>query len=285
MKAWVKGIIAGAVIAAIGVAVFIGGLWLNGWKMPNANYNFEMKAYASENRDLNVLSLDIDIGTVRTEFYDGETITVDYPECDAFGYSITENDGTLVIVTVDNSFWHWFSWMPVNVPETVIKLPKDKIYDTQVKLDAGNVKLADGNYGNVKMNLDAGNVYVETMTCKALDIKLDAGSVKAGNIVCGDFYARLSAGTVEINEITANGVVCDMSAGTVKMTKIVSPETSFKASAGTIKAGFAGEQSEYNINVNKSAGTCNVDTATGTTEKKIYVKISAGTVKLDFAEG
>ncbi len=30
MKAWVKGIIAGAVIAAIGVAVFIGGLWFRG---------------------------------------------------------------------------------------------------------------------------------------------------------------------------------------------------------------------------------------------------------------
>ena len=138
MKAWVKGIIAGAVIAAIGVAVFIGGLWLNGWKMPNINYSFEMRTYTSENADLTNLKLDLDAGPLKTEFYDGETVMVEYPECEDFGYEIAESNGLLEVKPV-KSFWHWFRWGTVNIPTATLKLPKGVIYDLELYMGAGMI--------------------------------------------------------------------------------------------------------------------------------------------------
>lgn len=287
MKAWVKGIIAGAVIAAIGVAVFIGGLWLNGWKMPNVNYSFEMRTYTSENADLTNLKLDLDAGPLKTEFYDGETVMVEYPECEDFGYEIAESNGLLEVKPV-KSFWHWFRWLPwstSNIPATVIKLPQNKIYDLELYMGAGMITLADGNYGKLNLDISAGTVKAESIACADFNIDMAAGTVNAGKIVCDSFGIDLAAGTVTVGEAATDKLICDISAGTVSFKQIQSNYTSIEASAGTVNAAFTKAQAEYNINVNKSAGTCNVDTAQGTTDKTINVKIAAGTVKLAFAEG
>lgn len=284
MKAWVKGIIAGAVIAAIGVVVLIVGLYMNGWKYPDIEYNFEMQTYTSENGDTKNLKIDIDAGSVKTEFYDGETVTVEYPECDVFGYEITEINGVLEVKTVQKSFWRWFRWGTVNIPATTVKLPESIFYNLDILMNAGSVTVADGAYGNVTLDIDAGTFTAGEIMCGDLNINLDAGTVKAGSIVCDNFGADLAAGTVTVNEIVADKLICELSAGTVSLKNIQSNHTSIEASAGTVNASFTKAQSEYNINVNKSAGTCNVDTAQGTTDKTIKVKISAGTVKLTFAE-
>ncbi len=287
MKAWVKGIIAGAVIAVIGIAVLIGGLYMNGWKFPNVYYDFEMRTFTAENGDIKDLKLDIDAGPVRTEFYDGETVTVDYPECDVFGYEITEANGILEVKTVQKSFWHWLRWLPwstSNIPATVIKLPQNKIYDLQIYLDAGMITLADGNYGKLNLDINAGTVKTESIACADFNIDMAAGTVNAGKIVCDNFGIDLAAGTVTVRETATDKLNCDISAGTVSFKKIQSNYTSIEASAGTVNAAFTNAQAEYNINVNKSAGTCNVKSSQGTTDKTIKVRISAGTVKLTFAE-
>ena len=56
------------------------------------------------------------------------------------------------------SDWHIVNLGINNVPETVIKLPKDRVYDISVKIGAGSVYLADGEYKNVNFQSFAARV-------------------------------------------------------------------------------------------------------------------------------
>lgn len=284
MKAWVKGIIAGAVIAAIGVIVLIAGLYMNGWKYPTVEYNFEMLTYSSENADVKGLLLDVDLGPVKTEFYEGDTVSVEYPVCDVFSYSVTENNGTLEVKTDRKKFnWHWFSWQTVNIPTLTVKLPENKIYDLQILLDAGSVTVSDGTYGNIKMNIDAGTFNCGNIMCGDFNIDLDARYAESGNVICDGFSANVDAGTITAKAVSANNMTCELDAGLMEINNIRCAFTSVKVSAGKLAAGFEGGRTEYNINVNKSAGSCNVETQVGSTDKTINLRISAGKAELNFA--
>ena len=62
-------------IIGVGLIILVIALALNDWKfMPE----FEMKHYVAEG-EITELRIDNSVGNIKTEFYDGEEITVDYP--------------------------------------------------------------------------------------------------------------------------------------------------------------------------------------------------------------
>lgn len=256
MKGIVKALIAGGIIICIGVVILVIALSMNGWKF-KGNANFEMTAY--ECRSANVrLDVRVRTGTVKTEFYDGDKIIIEYPEADGFKTEISESDGTLIFKAPRKKWYEgWF--LTYDIPDTVIRLPEGTAYDVKFNVDAGGAYLADGTYGSVEIDIDAGAFAAGNIDCRTLKINIDAGAVKLSSAKTDTFNCNIDAGALNVSRLDAQSSVIDVDAG------------------GAV-IGFAGAEADYTITRRVRAGQCNLNARTGGA-KTINADISAG--KLD----
>lgn len=262
MKGVIKTVIAGAVIIGIGVALLVIALSQNGWSI-DPNVEFTTETYTAENENT-ALDIHIDAGTLRTEYYDGDAIYVEYPAAENLTTKVYEKDGTFHF---ENDFrWNFFmfGFGTLKIPDTVIKLPKGIEYDIDLGIAAGTVNLADGKFGKVELDMSAGTIKCEDMDCSSLKLHISAGTVSLGAVDCGSLDMHMSAGTAKIESLNCGN-------------------TKLKVSAGTAKLGYTGSREEYRISTSVSAGSCNVSSQSGTTDKAIDINLSAGTVKVEFA--
>lgn len=257
MKGIVKGIVIGLIIIIIGAAILIAGLALSGWKIERSD--FETRTFTAEGENT-ALNIEIGAGSVTTEFYDGDKVIIEYPVAKHFVSEARERDGRVFY----SSKFKWYVFFGSHdVPDTLVKLPKNSAFEIDIEINAGSVTLADGDYSEVS-------------------VEINAGTFKANAIDCATLKCDLNAGTVNIAEVACNSFDCDLSAGTIKVGKVTGNATVIDVSAGTATLGFAGDKSEYGISAKVSAGSCNVSGQTGTTGKTINIDVSAGSVNLDF---
>ena len=256
-------IVLGCVIPAVALFIVfvIAAFALNGWMvMPE----FEMEQYTAQ-EEITELQIDNAVGNVKTEFYDGDRIAIDYPVSDIYTMRIEEKDnGTLTISGLHKKHWYNVSLRPVSFPETVVKIPQNTVLKLDVKVNAGEVYLASGVYAEVS-------------------IKLNAGSLKTVNIICSSFDCEINAGAVFVNLLDCKTFDCEVNAGSFNAVRLVCPNIKIDVSAGSFKAEVQGKKEDYTILVDKSAGSCNVSSQTGTDpEKKIDIDVSAGSVEVRF---
>lgn len=256
----VRAIIVGSVIIGIGVAILLVALGLNDWSFQP---NFTTEEFSSQEEDT-ALAVNLDAGKLKIEYHDGEDIQISYPVASGYITTITESDGKL---TIDGNKrrWYAFSW-GIDFPETIVKIPYDKIKDVEITLNAGAVSLTDGAFENVTVKLNAG-------TC-------DVGKITE----CKQFDVRLNAGAFNGNGVQSERFSCHLNAGSAKIQKIESSENEVKVNAGSANLNFAGSAEEYSASVSVSAGSCNglSDRAGG--DKSITVKVNAGSVNVSFEE-
>lgn len=280
MKKVVKFIIIGLVIALVGVAILIGGLAVNGWRL-KSNIRFETRTYTAESQST-VLKLDLNAGSVVTQFYDGDKVIIEYPYANEYVTTIYERSGQ---ITLNNKIkWYATFGISLDIPKTYIKLPSDVVFDVTMDIDSGEAELSDGTYGKISASLDAGTFKAGNIECTGFECDLDAGSVNITSLKCNAFECDLDAGTVKVTTLYSDTIECNLDAGTVKFEYATSRNTRIDVDAGTVNIGFTSPKQEYTVSSRVRAGRCNVGAQTGTTDKKIVVELDAGTVNLTFAD-
>ena len=212
------------------------------WNALVGNVKCEMRTYTASNEN-GALDIKIEAGTLRTEYYDGNKIQVEYPVAKCYTAEIYERDGVFHFKNDFRAFF--FLFVKPKVPDIVLRLPYGSRYDLRLNLSAGAVNLADGKFQNA-------------------DVNMSAGSFKCSGICCHSLKLNVSAGSANMQNLTCTG-------------------TKIKVSAGSAKLGFTGRREEYSISKSVSAGSCDASAQNGTTDKTIDVNVSAGAVKLNFA--
>lgn len=290
--------IAGVVLVVIGLVIMLTILGLNGWSLGE---DYEMKNY-NATTDITALNWDFEMGQLKTEFYDGDKIYIEYPENNRFKTTITENAGTMTI----SSDWkfklinigHWFKKMP----NTILKVPNDSILNLEFNINAGQIDFASGNYGSVKVDMNAGTVNFENINCSNFDLKVNAGTLKVQNITTGnakfdmnagdikiakivssDIYYKVNAGNIIIKEVECPKFTAKLNAGGLEVERAVVDDLNLDVNAGKIKFKVVGNKADYNISVEKDGGSCNLSNQIGIVpQKKITLDIDAGSINIDF---
>lgn len=278
MKRFLKFVIAGAVIFGIGIAIMVITLGVNGW---NIDDDYEMMSYECSEQN-SVLDLEFSAGTLDIDYYDGDTIKVEYPQNKNLTANITEKDGTLTYETISpRKWWNW-NWLR-NIPTAKILIPKGDVIDVQLDIDAGTVKIADGAYGNFEVEMNAGTLDIGNIVCDKLSVEMNAGTIGVKSASSSkDVLMDVSAGTIKIGSLTCPSFVGDVNAGTANIERLQASSTVVDISAGTMKLCMVGAKSEYNVVVDKSAGSCNISSQKGSKDLQILAEISAGTLVVKF---
>ena len=263
MKAWKITLIIGIIVLAVGLALFITGLALNGWKF---KVEYEMETFNSTEENT-ALDLRMSAGSMNVQFYEGDSIELTYPVSYARGYEVSERAGTVRVNPVNRHVFNWFGWS--NIPAVTVKVPEGKVMDLKLETSAGSATVASGAYGDVR-------------------IDMSAGAITVGEVVCKNFKADLSAGRITVSSAACTALDVDLSAGMATFDNVVSKDIDIDLSAGTVYMSVKGDKSEYAITVDKSAGSCNLASqspAQGTAEvKRIDVDLSAGNVEVTFKD-
>lgn len=258
MKTYVKFLIAGGVIAAVGVIIMLVALAVGGWSL---KAKYEMKTFTSQ-EEFSTVYVRQDAGSVKCEYYDGSETVIEYPTSKLFDSAVKIEDGALKVQT--RRKWYALWGNPV-MPETVIKLPRSASGAAMnFKINAGSTTLGSGTYGNITVNIDAGQFAAGDIECAALKCNINAGQIKINSVQCALLELDVDAGRTEISSIDAAKTIVNVDAGSAVL-------------------GFCGAQSEYTVNVKIDAGSCNVGNSTGTTDKTILLDIDAGSAKLTFS--
>ena len=200
MKGIIKCVIAGAIIIGIGLAIVLITLAVNGWTLKKPE--FEMQSYTAENNNTEI-DITVNAGSVKTEFYDGDTITIDYPTSSIYSCKISEKDG---VFRYESKIKKTLFWGTINIPETTIKLPKDIIFNVEAEVNAGSIKISAGEYGKIEVDVNAGAFTSEEVKCTTFNCEVNAGRLEAKKLDCADIKAEVNAGALEIN---INGAKAD----------------------------------------------------------------------------
>lgn len=238
MKKLIAVIVVGAVVIGIGIAVLLIALGLNGWKF-SPDFKTEEFKSSQENTTLKVK---LSAGELKIEYHDEDYVQILYPTASGYQTKITEADGKLS-VDGNKRRWYTFSW-GIKIPETVVKIPRGKIADLEIELNAGTVSLAEGAFENVK-------------------IELNAGTVSAAGIQCNKFTLKINAGSANVQ-------------------KLDGAENKIEVNAGSANVKFTGTAEDYTATVKVSAGSCNGVTNRTGGGRTIDVKVNAGSVNASF---
>ncbi|MDE5943676.1 MAG: DUF4097 family beta strand repeat-containing protein [Clostridia bacterium] len=222
-----------------------------------------MTSYTAE-EDYTAVKINAERCSVRTEFYNGDKITVDYPVIKGYQWSISNADGDGLLTLSSNMPSNYLTLLgSVNIPDAVIKLPENVLFDVEVETAAGSVTLANGNYNNIKVDLAAGSFYANTVTCESINCKINAGSFYADSMTCNDIRCDINAGEINIDELTCNSLTASVD-------------------MGSLEIGMTGLKSEYTISAVCNMGSSNLSTQTGSSDKKIDVSVSMGSLEVTF---
>lgn len=260
MKGVAKMIIAGVVILIIGGILLLVYLGLNGWSF---KLDYEMKTYDNQS-PVHTLNTKMEVGELKTEFYDGEFVTVDYPESEKLDVRCTEENGVL---TVTSKAKHWYNFISCfsDFPTITVRIPKDLELNLNLTVNAGTLNLANGEYGDIAVHLNAGTIKLNDITCNELKCEVNAGTLSSDKVYCVDSVsAEVNAGTINLNNLGSNDI-------------------KVRVSAGSCNILVEGNKSDYQIKSHVSAGSCNVSEQSGNgSDKLIDVKVSAGSANIKF---
>lgn len=263
MKGVIKGLIIGISIIIIGVTVLLIGLGLNGWVVKPS---FDEASYSQQSESVEELKMDIGADSVKIEFYEGDKIEITYPVYRLIKTEITEKNGVLTYESHLRGTWI-FGINLSKMPATVVKLPRNNVYNLDLEISAGAIKIEGGTYGKIDLNLSAGAVKFDgDVNCSSLKVDMSAGAFNAEGVITTSTEFEVSAGAVKIEELSCPVIEVDVSAGSVLLDVL-------------------GKESEYTVKVSRSAGSCNISNRTGTDGgKRIDVDISAGSVTFNFLD-
>ncbi|MBD5583985.1 MAG: DUF4097 domain-containing protein [Clostridia bacterium] len=261
MKGVVKMIVAGVVILIIGGILLLVYLGLNGWSF---KLDYEMKTYDNQS-PIHTLNTKMEVGELKTEFYDGEFVIVDYPESEKLDVRCTEENGKL---TVTSKMKHWYNFIGcfADFPTITVRIPKSLELNLDLTVNAGTLNLADGEYGDISVHLNAGTVKLNDITCNELKCEVNAGTLNSEKVLCLESVkTTVNAGTINLKNVNSDDIAVDVSAGSCNIL-------------------VEGKKSDYRIESKVSAGSCNVENQSGNDLGKVTVKVSAGSANIKFTE-
>lgn len=253
-------LIIGAILLVIGLAVFLVGLGLNGWKL---NTEYTMEQFTATENDSS-LDLNMSAGEMNVTFFDGENVEIDYPTSALRSYTVNESAGVISVRPTKQFHVSFFGWD--KIPAVTVRIPRGKVMNLSLEMSAGMATVESGVFQNVSLTTSA-------------------GTLQAGEIKCGKLSVDMSAGKFTADGAEAGDVELDVSAGTATISGLISDKITVDLSAGSAHLYVTGRRQDYTVFVDKSAGSCNLSSQQGgVAGKVINIDLSAGSVTVDFSD-
>lgn len=174
---------------------------------------------------------------------------------------------------------------------TLILRDKKKMFfnKTEAKII---VYLPEIIYDSVAIELGAGKLDIENLTAKDISIELGAGKTTINQIVAlNSLTINSGAGKLDILNGSINNLDLDMGTGSVYINSAITGNSRVDCGIGSINMNLLGDNSNYELKINKGIGTITVDnnkisdnTVIGSGNSKIDIDGGIGEINIKYSE-
>ncbi len=287
-----KWLIAATILIAVGAVIFIGtmaSLDFNFTKLSTEKYETNM--YEIDEAFENI-SIDVQTTTISLIPSDDEICKVECFEEKKVKHSVSVQDGSLIIDTIDNRKWYDHIGIVFENPKIIIYLPKDTYTFLIINASTGNIDIPDsfdfenihitGSTSkitcyasvskNIEINTSTGGIFVDSSETERIKICASTAKIELNDILCNELAIQNNTGNINLTKVIAKDyITVKNSTGNVLLKDCDAEEIFIKTSTGNVTGTllstktFVTDTSTGKISVPKSTtgGKCEIMTSTG----------------------
>lgn len=268
-----KWIIIAIILIIIGSLIFVGALAALDFDFSRLNtQKYTTNTYEVNDRFENI-SVNTDTADITFALSDNNECKVVSNETDKVKHSVTVQDDTLIIDTVDTRKWYDNIGIFFDNIELVVYLPEAEYSLLTVETDTGDVTMPeDITFENASIQSDTGDIKWYALVSGKLEIETDTGDIELIDVNCLNFNGESNTGDISLDSVIAGeGIYIESDTGDVSFDKsdaeTIFVETNTGDVCGTLLSEkvFITESSTGEISVPRSAdgGMCEISTDTG----------------------
>ncbi len=253
-KIW---LITAASLVLIGCIIFGAVMTVLKWDFSKLSTNkYETNTYEI-NEAFEGISVDTDTADIVFVPTENATATVVCYEQKKAKHSVTVNEGTLVIKTVDTRKWYEYIGINFGTPKITVYLPGAEYGSLSVKESTGNIEIPkDFSFKSIDITLSTGDikssasvlehikvkgstgrVVLESIKAKSLDISVSTGNVSVKDSEFSeDVKIRVSTGKTELVGVSCKDLISNGDTGDITLNSVVASDKIFiERSTGDVK--------------------------------------------------
>ena len=241
----------------IGCITFVGVMSILKWdftKLSTGKYETNNYEITENFNNISIITDTADILFVPSE---NQKASVVCHEQKNMKYSVTVQNGKLVIEIVDTRKWYEYIGISFGTPKITVYIPQGEYGALLVKSSTGNVEIPKEfkfenidisestgnvtNYASASENIiiktSTGNIRVENVSANTLDLSVSTGGVTVSNVTTeGDVKIKVSTGKTHLTDIECKNVVSNGNTGAISLKNVIVAEKfSIERSTGDVK--------------------------------------------------
>lgn len=245
-------IITASVLLGVGLLIFVGGLFAGG-SLPPMKYEATRFSVSEPFTDIRIDTHEMNIELILSD--DG-TCSVDSAVTEKMYPSISVQDGTLTVTTVDERTWvdrlmaHADQPLQIRLPERAyrtlivdshtgdVRVPGEFSFDSlRITCSTGDVTCGASMSGAAEIAASTGDLTLEGVRADTLTLAVSTGHITVKNTtVAGDCSIRVSTGRTELTDLTCASLTTEGNTGDLTMKNVIAAETiSIKRSTGDVR--------------------------------------------------
>lgn len=198
-KIW---LIIAAVLMLLGGMLFVGGLTMNKWNFAEiGTETYETNTYEVGEAFANIT---IDVDTTEIAFLpaEGEECKVVCFENAKIKHSVTVENDTLLIDTVDTRKWYEHITFSFQTPKMTVYLPQKEYASLKIETDTGDITLPkDFSFETIQMEGDTSHVNCFASASGTVEVEVSTGTIRAEELTAGELKLFTSTGKINIKSV------------------------------------------------------------------------------------
>ena len=221
------------------------------------------------------------LSRIHVKFSRDRQVRIDYPVNSLLDYRISQQGGKITIKHRNIKFKN-VDLKAGLIAEMTIELPADMTPHCDIRLTGGSIKLAGGDYGNIKAYIEGGALSTGKIFCGDAHFATDAGKIDISGAVCHRLYAEVNAGVLYAGSICGSCADIKINAGKGGADMIDCKRTNIFVSAGAANIKLAGRSDDYDIKVKKTLSSCSLEERSAGSERSLAAEVYCGALNAAF---
>ena len=231
-----KWLITAACLMAAGLILLIGASSASAWDFSRfGTVQYETNTYAPRGKFDNI-SIDVDTAKIELVLSEDGKCRVDCYEAQKVKHSVTVENETLVIKTVDMREWYEHIGIYFESPSLTVYLPQEKYVSLSIKTATGDVTIPkDFTFENIKIRSNTADVECLVAVSNVVEMQTDTGDITINDLYTGELHLASNTGSIHVNSVISRGIVdVETDTGYVRLTDVDCADLTAESDTGTI---------------------------------------------------
>lgn len=249
-------LIAAALLVVLGLIIFAAAMTANHWNFSKlSTTKYETNTHEIK-EDFSNISINTDTADILLVPSDDGICKVVCTEEANLKHSVTVQDGTLTIDTVDERTWYEHIGITIGTPKITIYLPNTEYTSLFINEDTGDVEIPKqfkfermdiltdtgdvNNYASaskvIQIKTSTGYIHVENVSTNMLDLSVSTGNIAVSGAVCeSDVNIHVSTGRTNMTDVTCKNLLSSGNTGDIFLKNVIAAGTcSIERSTGDV---------------------------------------------------